>query len=252
MPQAPQEIVVSSRFSGSVEPLQTTSLAFKLAGTRGMIRLLKTDISDGLPRDAESSAVGETVAGVGSLFGKLFGAKGGSGVRTVGRTAENVIDITNRVAGIFYDTLTVTGERDATGEFRLTEVNLLAQEERLQGSGRIAAAAGQPFSAQPLSLDLTLGVRGQLTEVFAKAGLLSVTKDPDGFTNLTTPLRFGGTLEKIDRSMWHDLLVKAANAKPAAGDEAKEPKEPKEPEDQARPSRRNSHGQGASSGGTKS
>jgi RND family efflux transporter MFP subunit len=30
---APEEVVVSSRFSGSVEPLQTTELAFKLAGT---------------------------------------------------------------------------------------------------------------------------------------------------------------------------------------------------------------------------
>lgn len=30
---APEEVVVSSRFSGSVEPLQTTDLAFKLAGT---------------------------------------------------------------------------------------------------------------------------------------------------------------------------------------------------------------------------
>jgi RND family efflux transporter MFP subunit len=30
---APEEVVVSSRFSGSVEPLQTTELAFKLSGT---------------------------------------------------------------------------------------------------------------------------------------------------------------------------------------------------------------------------
>ncbi len=242
---------LTGRGTGLGELTGNTRMEFKLAGTRGMIRILKTDISDGLPQDSQPSAVGETVAGVGSLFGKLFGAKGGSGVRTVGRTAENVIDITNRVAGIFYDTLTITGERDATGEVRLTGVKVTAQEERLQGSGRIAAAAGQPYSAGPLSLDLTLGVRGQLTEIFAKAGLLAGTKDSDGFTNLTTPLRFGGTLEKIDRSMWHDLLVKAANAKPAAGDEAKEPKEPKEPEDQSRPSRRNSRGQGAGAGGSK-
>jgi membrane fusion protein, multidrug efflux system len=50
----PEEIIVSSRFSGSVEPLQTTSLAFKLPGT--VQRLYR---SPGLDRDVQ---VGDMLA----------------------------------------------------------------------------------------------------------------------------------------------------------------------------------------------
>lgn len=50
----PEEIVVSTRFSGSVEPLQTTSLAFKLPGT--VQRLYRPP---GLNRDVQ---VGDTLA----------------------------------------------------------------------------------------------------------------------------------------------------------------------------------------------
>ena len=49
----PEEIVISSRFSGSVEPLQTTTLAFKLAGT--VQRLYEPP---GLDRDVQ---VGDTL-----------------------------------------------------------------------------------------------------------------------------------------------------------------------------------------------
>lgn len=50
----PEEIVVSSRFSGSVEPLQTTSLAFKLGGT-----VQKLYRPPGLDRDVQ---VGDVLA----------------------------------------------------------------------------------------------------------------------------------------------------------------------------------------------
>jgi multidrug efflux system membrane fusion protein len=50
----PEEIVVSSRFSGSIEPLQSTELAFKLAGT--VQRLYQPP---GLDRDVQ---VGDTLA----------------------------------------------------------------------------------------------------------------------------------------------------------------------------------------------
>jgi hypothetical protein len=46
------------------------------------------------------------------------------------------------------------------------------------------------------------------------AGLLSSRKDESGYTMLSQPIHFGGTLEKIDKSQWHDLLVKAATRKP--------------------------------------
>jgi multidrug efflux system membrane fusion protein len=50
----PEEVTVSSRFSGSVEPLQTTDLAFKLSGTvQGLYR------PPGLDRDVQ---VGDTLA----------------------------------------------------------------------------------------------------------------------------------------------------------------------------------------------
>jgi hypothetical protein len=46
------------------------------------------------------------------------------------------------------------------------------------------------------------------------AGLLSADKDGLGYTRLIQPIHFGGTLEHIDRSQWHNLLVKAATPKP--------------------------------------
>ena len=51
---APEEIVVSTRFSGSVEPLQSTDLAFKLPGT---VKHLYQP--PGLDRDVQ---VGDTLA----------------------------------------------------------------------------------------------------------------------------------------------------------------------------------------------
>jgi multidrug efflux pump subunit AcrA (membrane-fusion protein) len=51
---APEKVAVSRRFSGSIEPLQTTSLAFKLAGTvQSLYRLPRLD------RDVQ---VGDTLA----------------------------------------------------------------------------------------------------------------------------------------------------------------------------------------------
>lgn len=50
----PEEVVVSSRFSGSVEPLQTTALAFKLAGT-----VQRLHRPPGLDRDVQ---VGDVLA----------------------------------------------------------------------------------------------------------------------------------------------------------------------------------------------
>lgn len=192
-----------------------TQMDFKLAGTKGIIRILKTNIADGLPQDKDPGEVSETLSGVGTLMGKLFAIEKGSGEKSVNKTTENVLNLSSIVAEIGYDSLTVTGRRSADGTIHLGEVMMVADAEKLAGSGEIAAVKGRPFAAQPLKLDLTLSVRGDVAGLFEKAGLLAGPKDQGGYTSLRQPLHFSGTLGKIDPRGWHDLLVRAATRKPS-------------------------------------
>jgi hypothetical protein len=190
-----------------------TQLDFKLAGTKGIIRLLKTDIGDALPQDNDPGVVSETLGGVSNLVGKLLAVKFGSGEKSVSKTMENVLTLSSIVGENVYDSLTVTGHRSADGTIQLSQIVMLAENERLQGSGEITAGKGLALAARPLRLDLLLGVRGDIAGLFAQAGLLSDSKDKAGFTNLSQTLRFDGSLAKIDPREWHDLLVKAATKK---------------------------------------
>ena len=92
-----------------------------------------------------------------------------------------------------------------------------APNERLTGSGQITYVKGLPLSAQPIGLELRFGARGSIAELLATAGLLSSEKDEQGYIMLREPIHFGGTLEQIDSSQWHDLLVKAATQEPVRG-----------------------------------
>jgi hypothetical protein len=63
-------------------------------------------------------------------------------------------------------------------------------------------------------VDLQFWARGRVAKLLSTAGLLSADQDGLGYLKLNQPIHFGGTLEHIDRSQWHNLLVKAATPKP--------------------------------------
>jgi hypothetical protein len=106
--------------------------------------------------------------------------------------------------------MTVTAERVADMDLRLTEINLISPEVRVTGTGRVTYAPGLALQDQPLSVDLELGARGQLGKVLDVVGLLSDERDSLGYAKLVQPIHLGGTLRAVDQSQWKDLLVQAS------------------------------------------
>ncbi|HWA86270.1 MAG TPA: hypothetical protein VG710_08620 [Opitutus sp.] len=189
---------------------------FQITSHDGIVRLLKSDVGQAMPPDPESR-FGDAADAAGSFLGWLAGVKKGSigsGVRKLPPATEAVLDFDNDIAEIGYDHLAITAQREADGTIRLATIDLTAPDEHVTASGAIAPAGNAPLRSRPLSVDLIFGVRGAPAKSLARAGLLSAKKDELGYTLLEHPVHFGGTLERIDRSAWVDLLLAAAR-KPA-------------------------------------
>lgn len=129
---SPEEVVVSRRFSGSIEPLQTTDLAFKLAGTvQGLHQPEKTE------RDVQVGDVlskGTIIAELDE--GDLRRAKGSAEARVAQlearvATAKESLEIASRVL-----------ERFARSSGSVSEV------ARDDAAARRVAAAGELASAE--------------------------------------------------------------------------------------------------------
>jgi hypothetical protein len=230
-PQHGEDPVLEGRFSvassltgdgATLEDLVArTREEFRLTSTAGIVRLLKTNVAESLPE--VSTPVSDTLGSVGSLMGSLIGVRRDTskvGEIHLNKTTEAVLDFTNQVSEIGYDQFTLSGTREADGSIRIAELSMTAPSERLTGSGRITGVKGVSVSVQPLSLDLQFSARGKVAELLSTAGLLSAQKDNLGYTPLSQPVHFGGTLEHIDNAPWHDLLVKAAMPKPGGSDKS--------------------------------
>jgi hypothetical protein len=192
-----------------------TNEEFQLAGTNGILRLLRTNVADAIPEAKEP--VSDSLGDVGNMVTSVLGIKGHSidpAKNKVGRIPEAVINFTNQVAEIGYDKITVTAVRGADRTIRLSNLEMTASDEHLSGSGVITYVKGLPISEEPLSVELKLGVHDVLIKLLATAGLLSNEKDSLGYSLLRDPIRFGGTLARIDDGQWHDLLARAATQKP--------------------------------------
>ena len=195
--------------------LGRTQEELRLTSPAGIVRVLKTDVDEAFPAETASS-VSDTLGRMGSGVGKFFGVEdtGGFGKKTVSPTAEAVIAFINAVSEIGFDEVTLTAVRGTDRTIRLVNIAMTAGDERLTGSGQITYVKDLSLRAQPLSVDLQFWARGRVAKLLSTAGLLSADKDGLGYTRLIQPIHFGGTLEHIDRSQWHNLLVKAATPKP--------------------------------------
>ena len=191
---------------------------FRLTSNSGIIRLLKTSVAESIPE--APSHVSDALVNVGSVVGSLIGLRPnsiGSGKNPVSKAAEAVLNFTYQIAEIGYDQITVTAIPGADRTIHLSEITMSAPNERLTGSGEIGYIEGRSIRAQPLSVDVRFGASGKIAEFLSTAGLLSAEKDDQGFKMIHQPIHFGGTLEHIDESQWHDLLVKAATQTPEPG-----------------------------------
>jgi hypothetical protein len=186
---------------------------FSITSTVGIVHLLKADVASSLK---ESSApVKDTLGTVGSAMSGVFGVDKSpefAAKNRLPKATEAVLDLTNQLAEIGCDLITVVAKRGPDGAIELASIDMEAPDEYIRGTGRISYANGVPLLHRGLDLDLEVGVRGRVAELAATAGLAAPAKDKKAFVPFKQPVRFGGTLAKIDGSEWQQRLVKAASA----------------------------------------
>jgi hypothetical protein len=168
----------------------------RLSSKDGRFRALSTDVVEQV-KQAMSKIV-DAIDTVTALFGKKTENLGTALVASA-----------KELSDIHYDQMSVTVERGPDRDLRFTEITLLAPEERLSGRGAITHTEGVPIRDQPLSIDLDMGVRGQLGKLLDVVGMLKEGQDELGYTQLYQPVHLGGTLRSVDQSQWRDMLVQA-------------------------------------------
>jgi hypothetical protein len=191
---------VTSHFSGSglgaADLLERAQGDIRLSSHDGRFRALRTDIVDSI-KQAPSKLV-DALDTVSALFGKKSENLG---------TA--LLDSAKELSDIHYDQMSIDAERGADMNIHLKEITLIAPEERLTGSGDISYVEGVPIRDQPLSIDLDMGVRGQLGRFLDVVGMLRDGQDALGYFPLYQAIHLGGTLRNVDQSQWREMLVQA-------------------------------------------
>jgi hypothetical protein len=168
----------------------------RLSSKGGRFRALSTGLVDQI-KQAPSKLV-DALDTVTALFGKKTENLGTALVAS----AKELSDIP-------YDQMSVSVERGTDLDLRFTEITLLAPEERLSGRGTITYSEGIPIRDQPLSVDLDMGVRGQLGRFLDVVGMLKEGQDELGYRQIYQPIHLGGTLRNVDQSQWRDMLEQA-------------------------------------------
>lgn len=168
----------------------------RLSSKDGSFRVLQTDAAGSVKQ------VGSKLAGALDSVTSLFGKK-------AEKIAEALTESASALSEIHYDQLSVSAERGPDLSIRVTELALIAPEERIAGAGKITYQEGVPIRDQPLSLDLDLGVRGRLGRFMGAVGMLKDAEDELGYTPVYQPVHLGGTLGRIDQSQWREMLIQA-------------------------------------------
>lgn len=204
---------ISSQAVNLQELVERRREEFRLVGKNGIVRLLKTRVSPDIPEDA--TPVKDAFTKVGSMVGALFGIRKDAidtGMVKLSKETSAVLDLNEQIQDIRYDDLTLTATRGADHVITVSSFVLTAPFEQLTGSGQIGYVPDLPLRARPFTLDLTIGAKAHIASLLTTAGLLSPEKNALGYALVAQPVRFSGTLEKLDNSAWHDLLVKAATS----------------------------------------
>ncbi len=179
-----------------------------LSSRGGVFRALRADIAEAIKQSP--SKLSEALGTVTSLFGKNKEAE-----KFIDKQGQVAVQITESFREVHYDQLSVTVERGADRNIRLSEFALISPEVRLGGTGTVTYQEGTPVGAQPLDLTLQVGARGRTGSLLKSAGLLGESTDDLGYAALASPVHLGGSLREPDPGQWRDLLVKAALRKAA-------------------------------------
>jgi hypothetical protein len=168
----------------------------KLSSKDGRCRILRTDVTESIKQ--APSKLADALGTVTSLFGKKLDKVG-----------EALVESATGLSEIHYDQMNISAVRGSDLSILITEFVLIAPEERFTGTGKITYEEGVPIAAQPLSIDIDVGVRGRLAKFLAIVGLLREGQDELGYTRLYQPVHLGGTLQKVDQSQWREMLIQA-------------------------------------------
>jgi len=200
LPQIDGRFDISGRLSGDAgglgDLLDRAQGDCKLSSKDGIFRVLRTDVTEAV-KQIPSKLVGalDTVT---SLFGKK-----------TEKIGEALVEAANGLSEIHYDQMSISAERGPDLSIRITELALIAPEERITGTGRITYQEGFQIRDQPLSMDLDLAVRGRVAKFMSAVGMLKEGQDELGYTQLYQPIHLGGTLRKVDQSQWREMLIQA-------------------------------------------
>ena len=189
-----------------------TLAEFRITSSVGIVRLLRANVAASLHERA--APVADTIGTLGTAVGGFLGVRPGAEVAAknpVSKGAEATLDLANQLAEIGCDQITVVARRSADGAFQVSQIDMVAPDEFLRGTGEVTPVKGLSLFDQPLSFDLQIGAKGRVAQLLAKAGLADPKTDPQGFTLVNQTVHFGGTLAHIDSGAWQDLLVRAAN-----------------------------------------
>jgi hypothetical protein len=188
---------------------------FKISSTSGIVRLLGSNVATSLHE--KSAPVTDTLGTVGSVVGGFLGSEkaGDLGSKShLSKSAEAALDLGNQLAEIGCDEITLVARRSVDGTFALSDIDMVAPDEFIRGTGMIGARKGLGLLDLPLSLDLVVGAKGRVAELLRTAGLADPTKDPKGFTLVSGSIHFGGTLAHIEAGDWQRRLAQAATKAP--------------------------------------
>ena len=188
---------------------------FKITSTSGIVRILGSNVATSLHE--KSAPVADTLGTVGSVVGGFLGSEkaGDLGSKNhLNKAAEAAVDLGNQLAEIGCDEISLVARRSVDGAFTLTDIEMVAPDEFVRGSGTIGARKGLGLFDQPLSLDLRVGAKGRVAGLLGTAGLADPFKDPKGFTLVSGTIHFGGTLAHIDATDWQQRLAQAATKAP--------------------------------------
>lgn len=201
--------------------LKRTREELLLESKGGIVRFLKTIVRESLG-DTSSRSV-DALASMGDAVGSFFGRQAGKGPGTkkLAKNTEAVLGFSYDMAEFRYEKVKIRATRSMDRTIDVEEFRMESPTLIVVGSGRLAAAGEASFQDQPLSGDLSFFVAGRAADYVEKGGLAAPgNKDEKGFVALQGPIHFGGTLRKLDKTDWQNLLAKAAE--PKSDDKKKE------------------------------
>ncbi len=195
---------------------------FRVSAKDGVIRLLKANVAAAIP--GEVTPVQDTLAQAGSMVGWVLGIQKGAvdnRKTTLSKATLAALDLSYELPELLFDELNLVATREADRVIRISSLSLYTPRVSLTGTGQIDPVENLPLGSRPLQLDLKIGAKDRIAQLFATAGLLSSDKSERGYALIKEPIRFGGTLETPDNSAWHKLLVNAATTKPGEDQKAR-------------------------------